>query len=308
MSDYYKILNIQRNATEDDIKKAYRKLALKWHPDKNPNNKEEAEAKFKSISEAYEVLSDKNKRSVYNKYGKEGLAGHGGNRSSNESRRSRHNTPHFFFEFQDPQEIFRQFFGGEDPFSNMFNGFSHESHRKYGPDPFDSMLNNFNISSFGGFAGFGDDLLDAQSSTFTRFSGSHGSGPQIKSVSKTIKIVNGETIETTKVVQNGEERIETRKNGKIKSVLVNGIPNNEQLSLERSKEDSRHKRSSFAHSTPYSSSSSARSNDNISDCGYDEYDVQKAVEASLLDQQKQTEKRNSASKQENIKSSRRRWF
>ena len=54
-ADYYKILQVDRNSTEEDLKKAYRKLAMKWHPDKNPNNKKEAEDKFKKISEAYEV-------------------------------------------------------------------------------------------------------------------------------------------------------------------------------------------------------------------------------------------------------------
>ena len=53
--DYYNVLKVGCNATEDDLKKAYRKLAMKWHPDKNPNNKKEDEAKFKQISEAYEV-------------------------------------------------------------------------------------------------------------------------------------------------------------------------------------------------------------------------------------------------------------
>ena len=53
--DYYKILQVDHNAKDDDLKKAYRKLAMKWHPDKNPNNKKEAEAKFKQISEAYDV-------------------------------------------------------------------------------------------------------------------------------------------------------------------------------------------------------------------------------------------------------------
>ena len=53
--DYYNILKVDKNATEDDLKKAYRKLAMKWHPDKNPNNKKEAEARFKQISEAYAV-------------------------------------------------------------------------------------------------------------------------------------------------------------------------------------------------------------------------------------------------------------
>lgn len=55
--DYYKILQVDRNAKDDDLKKAYRKLAMKWHPDKNPNNKKDAEAKFKQISEAYDVNS-----------------------------------------------------------------------------------------------------------------------------------------------------------------------------------------------------------------------------------------------------------
>lgn len=54
--DYYKILKVDKNATEEELKKAYRKLAMKWHPDKNPSNKKDAEAKFKEISEAYEVL------------------------------------------------------------------------------------------------------------------------------------------------------------------------------------------------------------------------------------------------------------
>ena len=56
--NYYEMLELTKNASEADIKKAYRKLALKWHPDKNPNNQKEAETRFKEISEAYEVLSD----------------------------------------------------------------------------------------------------------------------------------------------------------------------------------------------------------------------------------------------------------
>jgi DnaJ homolog subfamily B member 4 len=54
--DYYKILQVDKNANDDELKKAYRKLAMKWHPDKNPTNKKDAEAKFKQISEAYEVF------------------------------------------------------------------------------------------------------------------------------------------------------------------------------------------------------------------------------------------------------------
>lgn len=69
MNDYYSILEISRGASQDDIKKSYRKLSLKWHPDKNPNNKEEAEAKFKEISEAYEILSDVGKKNFYDANG-----------------------------------------------------------------------------------------------------------------------------------------------------------------------------------------------------------------------------------------------
>ncbi|XP_031148719.1 dnaJ homolog subfamily B member 6b isoform X6 [Sander lucioperca] len=78
MLEYYQTLGVQKNATQEDIKKAYRKLALKWHPDKNPDNKEEAEKRFKELSEAYEVLSDENKRSTYDRYGKDGLSAGGG--------------------------------------------------------------------------------------------------------------------------------------------------------------------------------------------------------------------------------------
>lgn len=71
--DYYKTLGIEKGAKDEDIKKAYRKLALKYHPDKNKTPG--AEEKFKEVAEAYEVLSDKKKREVYDRYGEEGLKG-----------------------------------------------------------------------------------------------------------------------------------------------------------------------------------------------------------------------------------------
>lgn len=71
--DYYEILKVGHNASEDDVKKAYKRLAMRWHPDKNPDAKNEAEAKFKQISEAFEVLSDPQKRQIYDQYGEEGL-------------------------------------------------------------------------------------------------------------------------------------------------------------------------------------------------------------------------------------------
>lgn len=153
MSDYYDILEIPRTAAEDEIRKAYRKQALKWHPDKNPENKQEAEAKFKLISEAYEVLSDKEKREIYDKHGKEGLTG-GGVR--NESRNGEGGFS--VFVFRDPEDIFRDFFGGFDPFENIFSmafgDIGMNNRRRNRPrrnnfmvDPFNEM-NEINISPY----------------------------------------------------------------------------------------------------------------------------------------------------------------
>jgi molecular chaperone DnaJ len=76
--DYYEILGVGRDASADDIKKAYRQAALKWHPDRNPDAKEEAERKFKEASKAYQVLSDADKRAQYDRYGEAAFEGGGG--------------------------------------------------------------------------------------------------------------------------------------------------------------------------------------------------------------------------------------
>jgi len=111
--NYYQILGVQRDASDADIKKAYRKAALKWHPDKNPDNKEAAEQKFKDVSEAYQVLSDSEKRAIYDQYGEDGLkqgvpeAGFQGG---------------FHFDPGQAEDIFSQFFGSSNPFASMFGG------------------------------------------------------------------------------------------------------------------------------------------------------------------------------------------
>jgi molecular chaperone DnaJ len=94
--DYYEVLGISRNATDDDIKKAFRSLAFQFHPDRNSDNN--ATEKFKEINEAYEVLSDANKRAAYDRYGHSGLQGQGGGFES--------------YEFGGFGDIFEAFFGG----------------------------------------------------------------------------------------------------------------------------------------------------------------------------------------------------
>ena len=108
--DYYELLGVSRTASADEIKKAYRKLAIKFHPDKNPGNNE-AEDKFKEISHAYEILGDADKRAKYDQFGEAAFSGAAGGGTS----------------YQDPFDIFNQFFGGgggggSSIFENLFGG------------------------------------------------------------------------------------------------------------------------------------------------------------------------------------------
>ena len=75
---YYELLGVGKDASADELKKAYRKMAIKWHPDKNPDNKEAAEKKFKEVATAYETLSDPNKKEIYDRFGEAGLKQGGG--------------------------------------------------------------------------------------------------------------------------------------------------------------------------------------------------------------------------------------
>ncbi len=102
--DYYQVLGVDKNASPDEIKRAYRRMAIKYHPDKNPGNKE-AEAKFKECAEAYEVLSDPDKRKQYDQYGHEGLRG----------------TGMHDFSRMNVEDIFSMF-GFEDFFGSVFGG------------------------------------------------------------------------------------------------------------------------------------------------------------------------------------------
>jgi molecular chaperone DnaJ len=107
--DFYEVLSVARTASVDEIKSAYRKAALKWHPDRNPQNKQEAEVKFREATEAYSVLSDPQKRQVYDTYGHAGLSGASGSDFNSTI-------------FQDFHDIFGDFFGFEDLFSGGRRG------------------------------------------------------------------------------------------------------------------------------------------------------------------------------------------
>jgi len=121
--DYYEVLGVQKNATDEELKKAFRRLAKKYHPDANPDNKKEAEAKFKEVNEAYEVLSDKQKRATYDQFGHDGPFGAAG------AQGGRYYSSGFdgfsgFGDFGDLGDIFSSFFGG---------GFGSKSSRRNGP-------------------------------------------------------------------------------------------------------------------------------------------------------------------------------
>ncbi|TMW52099.1 hypothetical protein DOY81_002816 [Sarcophaga bullata] len=331
MVDYYKILEVPRQATDAEIKKAYRKLALKWHPDKNPDNLDEANKRFRELSEAYEVLSDERKRKtydsrstlhkssystssysstggygnsngyryrttgtkdyddyipsysygstkrgnryqtftfrnlfestpfhklfekkrrVYDQYGKEGLMGDRGHHRS--SRHHSHDVDDFDimsggfpFVFRPPEEVFREFFGGNSPFADLFRdahyssqpssrrGSStsrnhHHHHHHHGGNSklassFPSPLLNYSMMDF---------LMPNNGFTsFSSYSMSNGSGrtngtsanPAVKRTSTSTVFVNGKKLMTKKVYENGKETVFSYENDVLKSKTVNGV-------------------------------------------------------------------------------------
>jgi len=113
--DYYSILNLTRSATDADIKKHYRKLSLKYHPEKNPDD-QVATDKFMQVAEAYDVLSDPRKRAVYDQFGEEGLKNGVPSGSGECGAWTQGYTFH-----GNPDKVFRDFFGGDNPFQEFYD-------------------------------------------------------------------------------------------------------------------------------------------------------------------------------------------
>ena len=124
--DYYKVLGCDVKASPEELKKAYRKLALKWHPDRcAPEKKDEAQTKFQNISEAFEILGDPEKRKLYDQVGSDNMDGmnsaapdgfDGFSASSRARQQNQGQSSHSFTSHSNPEDVFRAFFGTSDPF------------------------------------------------------------------------------------------------------------------------------------------------------------------------------------------------
>jgi len=225
MVDYYKVLEITKNSSQTDIKKAYRKLALKWHPDKNQNNKDEAEKRFKEISEAYEVLSDDEKKRAYDGMNDRKPYYHSKPFRTTDytfkpTFNSKKSDPFFDddlftfkkgFSFRDPDDLFKDFFHN-DPFkSDFFTKPDFFSRSSLFDDQFDDQFNQFSSSSC--------------SSSASSQASDEEYCPNRKRISSSTKWLNGQQIETKCVVENGVKTVTVSvlEDGQLKQQTINGV-------------------------------------------------------------------------------------
>ena len=178
--DYYEVLGVNKNATDEELKKAYRKMAKKYHPDANPDNKKEAEIKFKEVNEAYENLSDPQKRRMYDQFGHNGPQGFGGGQNGYYS----YSTSGFdgFGDFGDLGDIFSSFFGGG------FGGGSRSQRRNNGPRKGADLRFNLEISFEEAYLGIEKEISIHRHETCTTCSGT-GAKPGTSTV--TCGVCNG---------------------------------------------------------------------------------------------------------------------
>jgi len=226
---FYEVLQVSKTATNDEVKKAYKKLAIKWHPDKNPGREKEAEEKFKEIAEAYSVLTDPHKRQKYDRYGTVDFDNVQSDRGDfefgfNMGNRQRNfgSGGSFGFSFERAEEIFREAFGedfgdfgfgfGKGRQQKSNNNRQQQQRRNFFDDDDDffgpSMGNLMKDFGFGGFGGFGkrDPFGDffgdfgKMEKLMSSNMGSKGGGfgGASKSVSTSTIIKNGKKVTVTK--------------------------------------------------------------------------------------------------------------
>ncbi len=164
--DYYEILGVSKSATDDELKKAFRKKAKQWHPDANPNNKKEAEAKFKEVNEAYEVLSNPQKRQMYDQFGTADpqQAGFGGGPFGGGNGYYSYSTSDFG-DFGDLGDIFSSFFGGG------FGGQRTSSRRNNGPRKGEDLNIGIDISFEESFLGVEKEIIVTRQETCSHCNG-----------------------------------------------------------------------------------------------------------------------------------------
>ena len=245
--DYYEVLGVSKNATDEELKKAYRKLAKKYHPDANPDNPKEAEAKFKEVNEAYEVLSDSQKRRMYDQFGTaDPSQGFGGGQGPFGNGGYYSYTSSGFDDFGDLGDIFSSFFGG---------GFgSRSSKTSNGPEKGADLKASIEITFEESFLGCEKEIILTRNETCPKCKGSgaksaasietckscHGTG-RIKQIQNTMlgQIQTQRTCPecrgTGKVIKEVCEECKgkgtVRKQAKIKIKIPAGLDNNQTIVL-----------------------------------------------------------------------------
>ena len=237
--NYYEILEINQSCTDTDIVKAYRRLALRWHPDKNPENRVEAETRFKQLSEAYQVLSDKKKRGFYDRHGKLGFSNDSNSRSRATTTAS--NSEHdLFADLRNPHDLFEQFFGTKnilDLFNSDFdvdlttafrnhhlnrikssNNATSKQEQKPSTAKTTKTILQQSLPSISSISTGATGELENGLFSSSFFSGLGDRPPVLTSNTKSNKKV------TKRTIVNGVETVIVEENGVVTSKTVNGVP------------------------------------------------------------------------------------